>query len=238
MQEKLGQLKKAVVLSVSFLLCYYFSILSPEYWQSLLAFLAGFKSAPFAIQISGWYLHPTSESINFAAIVEAGHYYLSAFIAISGVLLNAIWYLVGVVLLARTNEDHGLWRISIVFWLLVVNLMIILSYVPNRIFMTGEINEFVNASGFSPIWCFVISTLLVGIALYRFYWVEFAKVTHLLALDARWSRRLLLWATFVPLAVSVIYWRPPSTWVFLSYLVNAATLFFILWVVTDRDPKE
>ena len=124
------------------------------------------------------------------------------------------------------------------FWLGAINVMEMFTYVPNRVFIEGDITEFYRGFGISPFWVFIPGTVLVLWSLYRFYSKEIQKLYALFRSESYGVKRFLLYLTFWPLAITFIYWVMPKQHVILSFLTNVVSILIVIYLVILGDPHE
>lgn len=186
--------------------------------------------------VLSYYLVPVSEAVDYKKIMALGHGTHAALIGISGISITILLFLISLSCLNHKFIQGRPALFSFFFWLTSINLMEIFSYAPNRTFIMGDIGEFVQGLNISPLWIFIPGTLLVCLALYRFYKYEVIKFYQYLAIKNIVMQRIILWLTFWPLILSVVYWEPPTHWKILSNTTNAVSLLLIIFILIVCDP--
>ncbi len=223
---------------LSVILVYYIAILLHEYGHATTAWFLSYKSSPFDIDYRNWFLLPVSEGVNYPSILASGHGVAEALIGISGISVTVILFLLSFYFINRQFILKNTFLLCFFFWLMDINLMEMFSYVPNRSFIMGDIGEFVQGLNISPLWFVIPGTLLVCLALYRFYRYELLKMFALLPIKTIVMQRIFLWCTFWPLLFSIVYWEPPIANKALSYGANLFSLLLVLLIIFICDPKR
>lgn len=223
---------------IAFILSYYIAVLCHEYGHATMAWIFGYKTSPLDIYYGSWYLLPVSENVDYLGILAAGHDLQVALIGVAGITVTIILFFVSLYFLRQAYILNSPFLLSFFFWFLDINLMEIFSYVPNRTFIMGDIGELVMGLHISPVWVLVLGTPFVCYALYRFYQDQIIKMYRLLPITSHAMQRFVLWLTFWPVGLAVVYWEPPTEYIFLSYATNFFCLIFILFLLAKFDPAS
>lgn len=223
---------------ISIVFSYYIAVLLHEYGHATMAWIFGYKKSPFDIMYGSWCLLPVSENVKYESIMSLGHGTQAALIGISGISVTTLLFLISLFFLSRRFVLKKPFLLIFFFWLAVINLMEMFSYVPNRTFTGGDITEFAEGLRISPLWIFIPGTLLVCLALFRFYRFEIIKMYALSSNNNLWIKRLLLYLTFWPQILEVVYWTPPTEYIILSYSANIFSILVILFIIVACDPSK
>lgn len=188
------------------------------------------------LHYGSWYLLPVSEDVDYFAIMAQGHGLHVALIGIAGISVTLLLFLSSLYFLKQQYILSSPFLLSFFFWFLDINLMEIFSYVPNRTFIMGDIGEFVMGLNISPFWVFIPFTPIVCYAIYRFYTDQLSKFYTLLPIKSHMVQRFVLWLTFWPVGLAVVYWEPPTQYILISYATNFFCLLLIIFILFRFDP--
>jgi len=176
-------------------------VLCHEWTHGTVAWLSGYKDSPFDIYYGNWTLLHVDEAVDYARIMGDGKGWLVSLIASSALITNTILFLLSTFLLSRKYSRWS-WPVNLfVFWFGVVNIAELFSYVPIRVFLTGDIQNFVTGLGISPWLVLVPGTILTGFGLSRVFGRDLSLViraTHLSGL--LWQR------LFLGLLMFTVFW--------------------------------
>ena len=231
---------KAKILLYSFvclILTYYISVLAHEYSHATMAWIFGYKKSPFDILYGSWYLMPVSENVDYQAILASSTPWHGGLIGIAGIGMTVILFFLSLFFLDRKWIKSSCFATIFFFWLGAINVMEMFTYVPNRVFIEGDITEFYRGFSISPFWIFIPGTVLVLWALYRFYSKEVHKLYALFRSKSHGIKRCLLYSTFWPLVITFIYWVIPKQYVALSFLTNIISILVVIYLAILADPK-
>lgn len=244
--KSVSLLRFIIFTAINLILAYYISVLLHEYSHATAAWLFGYKDSPFDIQYGSWYLIPISENVDFNKIIALGHSYQAALIGISGIAGTTLLFLICLYFLNKNSILKSSYLINFFFLLASINLIEILSYVPNRTFTgvggdisdtPGDIGLFVSGFNISPLWVFIPGILLVSLAFYRVYKYELIKMFSLIPRYPS-IQRVVLWLTFWPLIMMFAYWIPPVEYKVLSYMSSIYSIILILFILIGCDPAR
>jgi hypothetical protein len=142
-----------------------------EYVHSSVAFLLGQMQNPFDIvrgnllTLDGW-----DEGVSYSAMSSAGRGTDAAIIAVSPLILHAVIVAGGLYVLLSGALARKKWLFHLAFWLIVVNLMELVAYMPVRAFsLHGDIGNINHGLGLDPWLLFLTGTPLILLALYFLY---------------------------------------------------------------------
>jgi len=139
-----------------------------EHIHSTTAFLLGHMPSPLAIvwgnplTLDGW-----DEGVSYSALFSSGQGPVAAIIAVMPLVFHAIVVTCGMYLLLKPLLLKKKWEFHLIFWLVIMNLMELIAYMPMRAFaVNGDIGNINHGLAISPWVLFVPGTLLVLAALY------------------------------------------------------------------------
>lgn len=134
-----------------------------EHIHSTTAFLLGRMQDPLAIvwgnplTLDGW-----DEGVSYSSLFNAGLGVDAAIIAVMPLVFHAIVVTAGMYLLLSPLLLKKKWTFHLVFWLVVMNLMELIAYMPFRAFAeNGDIGNINHGLGLSPWVLFFPGTLLI-----------------------------------------------------------------------------
>lgn len=223
---------------ISLILTYYISVLAHEYSHATMAWIFGYKKSPFDILYGSWYLMPVSENVDYQAIFASRHAWHGGLIGIAGITMTTTLFFVALYFLNREWVKSRCFSTVFFVWLGAINLMEMFTYVPNRVFISGDITEFYQGFAISPFWILFPGTALVLWSLHRFYGKEIRKLFALLPEKSVCIKRFLLYLTFWPLVFTFIYWTLPKQYSVLSFCLNIASIFIVIYLMILADPGK
>lgn len=144
-----------------------------EHIHSTTAFILGRMQNPLAIvwgnplTLDGW-----DEGVSYSTLFNAGLGADAAIIAVMPLVFHAVVVTAGMYLLISPLLLKKKWTFHLVFWLVVMNLMELIAYMPFRAFAgNGDIGNINHGLGLSPWILFFPGTLLIllwmGILFFR-----------------------------------------------------------------------
>jgi len=139
-----------------------------EHIHSTTAYLLGHMQSPFDIiwgnpvTLEGW-----DEGVSYSAMFSAGQGTDAAIIAVSPLILHSVIVIGGLYLLLSGAMLKKKWSFHIIFWLVIVNFMELVAYMPVRAFsLHGDIGNINHGLSLSPWVLFIAGTVLVLAGLY------------------------------------------------------------------------
>jgi hypothetical protein len=176
-----------------------------EHIHSTTAYLMGHMNSPFAIiwgnplTLSGW-----DEGVSYSDLFSAGLGTDAAIIAVMPLIFHAIVVTGGLYVLLSPLLAKKKWWFHLVFWLVVMNLMELIAYMPMRAFAEhGDIGNINHGLGLSPWVLFFPGTLLILTWLYFLFYRVLPRANVVIAGDSQPVRYALL----VLSAFFVFDWR-------------------------------
>lgn len=165
-----------------------------EHIHSTTAYLLGHMQSPLGIvwgnlvTLDGW-----DEGVSYSALFSAGQGTDAAIIAVSPLLLHAAVVIGGLYLLLSRAMVKKKWLFHCMFWLVIVNFMELVSYMPMRAFsLHGDIGNINHGLALSP-WLLVsIGTALVLAGLYYVYGGVLPRMNVIVAGESRLVRYIIL----------------------------------------------
>jgi hypothetical protein len=165
-----------------------------EHIHSTTAYLMGHMQSPFAIEwgnlvtLDGW-----DEGVSYSAMFNTGQGTDAAIIAVMPLIMHTALVILGLYLLLSGVMARKKWLFHLTFWLVVVNLMELFAYMPERAFsLHGDIGNINHGLGLSPWLLFLLTTPLVLLALYYLYGRVLPRMNVVVARDSRWVRYVIL----------------------------------------------
>jgi hypothetical protein len=197
-------LYSAIAVATYFLIQSVFVILH-EHIHSTTAYLMGHMASPFAIvwgnplTLSGW-----DEGVSYSSLFSAGLGTDAAIIAVMPLIFHAIVVTGGLYILLSPLLLKRKWWFHLVFWLVVMNLMELIAYMPMRAFEThGDIGNINHGLALSPWVLFFPGTLIILLWLYLLFCRVLPRANVVIAGDSQPVRYALL----VLAAFFVFDWR-------------------------------
>ncbi|NLD57932.1 MAG: hypothetical protein GX651_07355 [Methanomicrobiales archaeon] len=204
-----GDIRGAVIYSAIAVATYFFIqsvfVILHEHIHSTTAYLLGHMHSPFAIiwgnplTLNGW-----DEGVSYSALFSAGLGPDAAIIAAMPLIFHAIIVMCGLYVLLTPILVKRRWWFHLIFWLVVMNLMELIAYIPMRPFAAhGDIGNINHGLGLSPWVLFIAGTLLILVWLYILFCRVLPRANVIIAGDSTPIRYALL---FLP-AFFVFDWR-------------------------------
>ncbi|MEW6141925.1 MAG: hypothetical protein AB1597_02060 [Chloroflexota bacterium] len=167
-------------------------VLCHEWTHGTVAWISGYKDSPFAIYYGDWTLLHVDEDVDYGRIMADGKGWLVSLIASSALVTNTLLFLLSTFLLSGCSARWPWPARLFVFWFGVVNIAELFSYVPMRVFFSGDIRNFVTGLNISPWLVLVPGTILVGFGLSRVFGHDLPLVIRTTGLSGRVWQRLFL----------------------------------------------
>ncbi|MFI5509410.1 hypothetical protein ACIA48_18240 [Mycobacterium sp. NPDC051804] len=158
------------------LVTYYVSFMTHEYGHSFAAWFLGIKSSPWPIHWGSnsifniLFLDEVDEHVDYAAAMASGRHLAVAVVALSGIAVNALLYLIfRFVAPLWRKSAHRLVAYS-TFWLLCMEVGNFYCYVPIRVAApSDDMHNWTWGSGQSWWWLYVVIGYLTLAAMVDFY---------------------------------------------------------------------
>jgi len=182
---------------LTFIAAYYTCILFHEWFgHGLAAWMLGEKASPFDIYYGGWALQHVDENVDYANLMSAGRNVAAAIIAINGVVITGLFFIISLILLSRKMIQRNKILFTFFYWTLVINVIPLLQYFTLTAFSSrGDVGHFTHGLNISPWWIFIPGTIVVIAAISRILIIEVPKAYAVIPLTRLWSRRALLFFT-------------------------------------------
>lgn len=133
------------------------------------------------------------EGVSYSAIFNAGQGSDAAIIAICPLILHAVIVIGGIYLLLSVAQVRKKWLFHIVFWLVIVNFMELVAYMPVRAFsLNGDIGNYNHGLGLNPWLFFLVGTPLILLGLYYLYGRVLPHMNVVVAGESRLIRYVIL----------------------------------------------
>jgi len=194
----------AIALATYFLIQSVFVVLH-EHIHSTTAYLMGHMASPFAIvwgnplTLSGW-----DEGVSYSDLFSSGLGPDAAIIAVMPLIFHAIVVTGGLYVLLSPILKKKKWWFHLIFWLVVMNLMELIAYMPMRAFAAhGDIGNINHGLGLSPWVLFFPGTFIILAWLYLLFARVLPYANVIIAGDSQPVRHVLL----VLSAFFVFDWR-------------------------------
>lgn len=185
---------------VMILLAHHVMTFLHEWTHSFIAYLTGYKNAPFDIQYpTNWItLWGIDEAVPYDQIVGESRYGLAAIIAIAPMISGGIFFIIGLCLLSFPYIQRKSWCFSFIYWWTLMEIAEIYSYIPVRTFAPrDDIFIFLQTTKFSPWVVLIPGTLFAGWGLQRMIRVEGANVCEFFYLEGKVHRFMFLLITLL-----------------------------------------
>lgn len=182
------------------ILSHHLMVFLHEWTHGFVAWIAGYKSSPFAIHYpTNWItLWGIDEAVPYQQILAAGKNKTVAMIAIAPMIDGAIFFLIGLGLLASKRVHKHRVFFSFVYWWTLMEISEIFSYIPVRTFFVhDDIFNFTHAAGISPWIVFILGTPFVIWGLIRMIRKEEVRACKVLYIRSRTERFFFLFITVV-----------------------------------------
>ncbi|PKL59941.1 MAG: hypothetical protein CVV33_05255 [Methanomicrobiales archaeon HGW-Methanomicrobiales-4] len=223
-----------------------------EFIHSTTAYLLGHMRSPLDIEwgnlltLEGW-----DEGVSYSTMFNAGQGIDAAIIAASPLIFQTCVVICGMYFLLSGSLIQKRWIFHLIYWLVIVNFMELIAYMPGRAFsLHGDIGNINHGLGLNPWLFFLVLTSLVLIGLY----ILFRRILPLMyAVVARESRQI----RYVILIFSVFYlfifrgsirgalnFSPDMEWVtgLFGYAACIVVLYFcrpgMSWVIDSEKQCE
>jgi hypothetical protein len=207
-----------------------------EHIHSTTAYLLGRMADPRAIvwgnplTLDGW-----DEGVSYSILFSSGLGTDAAIIAIMPLIFHAVVVTCGLLLLLSPILAKRKWGFHFVFWLVIVNLMELIAYMPMRAFASnGDIGNINHGLGLSPWALFFLGTPLILIWLYLLFFQVLPRANVIIAGDSQPVRYALLFLS----AFFVFDWRsifrvvlmpfPGTEWIIGFAMVSSCVLVIVL----------
>lgn len=217
---------------ILFLLAEWVSVFPHEYGHSIVAWLYGFKDHPFAIYYGhfNWqnilFVTGIDENVNYRHIVQLGQLATVGWIAMGGLGITVIMYLLALWLLSLQKIKQHPYVFYFLCWVNVVNLAELLSYFILRSFGThGDVATIVFSWHISPWWFFLVGGALLIVGVWHFFshiLIELYQRMHLVALAPK---------VFVLMLFAFILFGQGGIRMFLSSFGTLATTLGIIFCI-------
>ncbi len=165
-----------------------------EFIHSTTAYLLGHMHSPLAIvwgnpiTLDGW-----DEGVSYSTMFNAGQGTDAAIIAVMPLLFHAVIVIVGIYLLLSAALVRKKWLFHLVFWLVIVNFMELVAYMPVRAFsLHGDIGNCNHGLGLNPWLLFLVGTPLILLGLYYLYGRVLPRMNVVVAGESRLVRYVIL----------------------------------------------
>ncbi|MCQ8241119.1 hypothetical protein [Rhizosaccharibacter radicis] len=175
-----GRVFDVVLMVLGYLAIQTLVVVAHEHVHSVTAWLLGYMPTPFTVvwgnplTIRGW-----DEGVPYDLLFPAPGHPAEAAIGAMPLLMHAILVSAGLAILVRCPAPRHGRGLLLLYWLVVVNLGELLSYVVMRPFIpTGDTGRFAEGLDISPWFLFVGGLLFLAVAL----WVLSRRVTPMLGL--------------------------------------------------------
>jgi hypothetical protein len=146
-------------------------VVTHEHIHSTTAYLMGHMQSPLDIvwgnlvTLDGW-----DEGVSYSTMFAAGQGVDAAIIAVMPLILHTVVVIGGLYLLLSGVMVRKKWLFHITFWLVIVNLMELVAYMPVRAFsLHGDIGNINHGLSLSPWLLFLVLTPLILLGLYYLY---------------------------------------------------------------------
>jgi hypothetical protein len=174
-------------------------VVTHEFIHSTTAYLLGHMQSPLdivwgnLITLDGW-----DEGVSYSAMFNAGQGAAAAVIAVSPLVLHSIVVIGGMYLLLSDAMVRKKWWFHIAFWLVIVNFMELVAYMPVRAFsLHGDIGNIDHGLSLSPWLLFCAGTPLVLLGLYYLYGRVLPRMNVVVAGESRLVRyEILVFSAF------------------------------------------
>ena len=181
-----------VITVITIFLSHHIMVLLHEWAHGTAAWILGYKDSPFDIYYGDWTLFSVSEDVNYTKILAAGNGLHVSVIAGSVLLANMILFLMSLYILTIHWLEERKWAYQFVFWFAIMNVAQSFGYIPIRAFTTGDVNNVLRGTGWSPWVMFFPGTLFALWGIWRMFVKELPKLYKIISLDNVWMKRLFL----------------------------------------------
>ena len=194
----LNGIRDAITYSAIVLATYFFIqaviVILHEHIHSTTAYLLGHMQDPLAVvwgnplTLDGW-----DEGVSYSGLFTSGLGTDAAIIAVMPLVFHAVVVTCGLYLLLSPALAKKKWGFHFIFWLVIMNLMELIAYMPMRAFATnGDIGNINHGLGLSPWVLFFPGTLLILVWLYFLFYRVLPRANVVIAGGSRPVRYILL----------------------------------------------
>ena len=169
-------------------------VVTHEFIHSTTAYLLGHMQSPLDIvwgnpvTLDGW-----DEGVSYSAMFAAGQGADAAIVAVSPLIMHTALVIAGLYILLSDALVRRKWWFHLTFWLVIVNLMELVAYMPVRAFsLHGDIGNINHGLGLSPWLLFLLGTSLILVGLYYLYGHVLPRMYAVVAGESRWVRYVIL----------------------------------------------
>jgi hypothetical protein len=222
------------------------SVVIHEHIHSTTAYLMGHMQSPWGIEwgdlitLDGW-----DEGVSYSAMFSAGQGVDAAIIAVSPLIMHTVIVIAGLYLLLSGAIFRNKWLFHLTFWLVIVNMMALVAYMPERAFsLHGDIGNINHGLSLTPWLLFCVLTPLIVLGLYYLYGRVLPRMYAVVAGESRWVRyEILIFSAFylfifrgsIHAALSISFDMQWVTSLF-GYAAFVVVLYFcrpgMSWVIT------
>lgn len=169
-------IKLILITPIFILLTHYLAVYPHEYSHSIMAWLLGYKSNPFAIDDGGtswsniFLLFHVDENVNYNMIFLSDHYADVALIAFAGPgIANGLLFIASYFLLKKRKIQQKQYVFYFLFLFNLMNLGNLYDYVPIRTFSNhGDVAHFNTGLHISPWWTYAVFGYLIAFLIWQF----------------------------------------------------------------------
>jgi hypothetical protein len=190
-------MKRFFILLAIFFVMHHALVYLHEWTHSTIAWLAGYKSNPFAIYYgTEWFtLWDIDEAVPYTQILADAKPNVAATIAIAPVLLEVVLFLIGLKLLKLLTNW---WAFAFAYWFTLIEISEVYDYIPIRTFSkSGDMHNFLSATGLSPYFLFIPGTFFVLWGILRMLAIEEPKACQKLGIQTKIGRFTFLLANIL-----------------------------------------
>jgi hypothetical protein len=198
-EEIRGALFYALIVIVTCIALGAILVVVHEFIHSTTAYLMGHMQSPLGIvwgnpiTLDGW-----DEGVSYSAMFNAGQGTSAAIIAVSPLILHSVIVIGGMYLLLSGAMVRKKWLFHTTFWLVIVNFMELVAYMPVRAFsLHGDIGNINHGLSLSPWLLFVVGMCLILLGLYYLYGRVLPRMYAVVAEESRLVRyEILVFSAF------------------------------------------
>ena len=209
-----------------------------EHVHSTTAYLMGHMHSPFDIvwgnlvTLDGW-----DEGVSYSAMFTAGQGIDAAIIAMSPLILQTVIVITGICLLMSDTMVRRKWLFHLIFWLVIVNFMVLFGNMPGRAFsLHGDIGNINHGLSLSPWLLFLVTTPVILLGLYYLYRYVLPRMYAIVAGESRWVRyEILIFSVFYLFIFRdgihhALTFSPDMEWVTgLAGYVTCVVVLYLCW---------
>lgn len=189
-----------IYLLVILFIAHHLMIYLHEWTHGFVAWVAGYKSSPFAIHYGEkWFtLWDIDEAVNYPQIYSDGKAYLVAWIAIAPTLLQMILFPIGLKVLSLPKIRNTWWLFAFVYFFTLFLLAETYAYIPIRTFSgVDDIHNYLTATGLSPWTVAIPGTLYVIWGMYQILNKQIPRAYSSLKISTKSGRFVFTLTTLV-----------------------------------------